>query len=444
MSDTTSHKSGCGPTLEKGRLPQLPCLGLLGLGILVALSAGSCADSAKESPRPTNEAGGDTNADAGAEPGGNGGNGGAAGHASGARTNGGSQIGLDSPEGGAGGEPDPSCAKTVARAEFVPANFLFVIDSSGSMNCNSPDGDAELASRCARFPIQEDPTRPSKWEITKNALRNAFEVLLDKPQISAGLMLFPRETACGVKVDPSVNISTLNQAHLTVMADTLDQVTPEGETPVAGATILSYAHLADRLRSRTLFGNSFVVLLTDGEETCAPSVLERWVEQDIPNARGFDIRTFVIGAPGSEAARPLLSSVAWEGGTASSESCNHGPGGVDGDCHFDMTASIDLESELRAALESITRIDALTCEIDRPENPTGGGVDRNRVNVSFTPTGGEPEEIGNDTATCAEANGWQYSTDDTKILICGEACRRVQDTAGELEVVFGCPTVRVR
>ena len=58
-----------------------------------------------------------------------------------------------------------------------------------------------------------------------------------------------------------------------------------------------------------------MILLTDGSETCAPSVLAPLVDTDVPNARLFDIRTFVIGAPGSEQARRLLSRVAFEGGT---------------------------------------------------------------------------------------------------------------------------------
>lgn len=339
---------------------------------------------------------------------------------------------------------DPACARATAAAEPVPANFLFVLDTSGSMNCNPPEGDTELAERCARFPQKDDPSRPSKWEVTKSALLDALDTLTAKPQVSAGLMLFPHATECGVSAEPAVPIAPLNEAQLATLADAMDAVVPEGETPVAGATILSYAHLADRLRAGTLSGNSFVVLLTDGAETCAPDVLPKLVDKDVPNARGFDIRTFVIGAPGSESARPLLSEVAWRGGAATSEACEHDLDSDGGDCHFDMTTTEDFAVELGRALDAIAGDRALSCEIEVPENSDGRGVDLDRVNVSFTPEGGEPEAIGNDTAPCEEADGWQYSADFTKIILCGDACRRVRDSAGELSVVLGCPTIRVR
>jgi hypothetical protein len=356
----------------------------------------------------------------------------------------GSFIGLGgSWDGGSGGDPEEICAKATTKAEFVPANFLFVIDSSGSMNCNPPDGDSALAARCARFPIQEDPSRPSKWEVTKAALQNALAVLVDKPHVSAGLMLFPQVSECGVSSEPSVPLARLDAEHLTLIAETLDGVQPEGETPVAGATILSYAHLAERLRAGTLSGNSFVVLLTDGVETCAPSILGQLTEQDVPNARLFDIRTFVIGAPGSEGARGLLSSVAFEGGTSTSASCVHDPAEEAGDCHLDMTASANFEAELGEALEAIASTEAASCEIEVPRSSSGTGIDLNRVNVTFTPADGGPEQIGNDTSDCSEANGWQYSADYSKIVLCGEACTRARSVTGELSIVLGCQTARV-
>ena len=109
-----------------------------------------------------------------------------------------------------------------------------------------------------------------------------------------------------------------------------------------------------------------------------------------------------------------------------------------------MTATADFETELQVALEAIASTEALSCEIAVPENPDGGGVDLNRVNVSFTPEDGEAEPIANDSKPCAEAAGWQYSEDQSKILLCGEACRRLKEDKGELSIVLGCPTIKVR
>jgi|GEM_PF-486160 len=339
------------------------------------------------------------------------------------------------------------CARTTTHAELIPANLLFVLDTSGSMTCNPPDGDAELGARCARFPQQEDPKRPTKWEVTSNALRSALNGMKGRPNLSVGLTLFPNGSECGVAMRPDVPIAPLDDAQLEAAEQALLSVKPTGETPIAGATILSFAHLATELRAARLTGNSFVILLTDGAETCAPMALTQLRDKDLPNSRLFDIRTFVIGAPGSESARQLLSQMAWEGGTASSEECEHASSDVSvGDCHFDMTSTDDFEAELGRALERITAIEEVSCVLDVPKNPDGGDVDLERVNVTFTPSEGEPVRIQNDLRkACAEgADGWQYSADRRQIFLCGEACTQVRSEPGELSVVLGCPTEILR
>ncbi len=351
------------------------------------------------------------------------------------------------PNAGAGGMDEETCASSTTRAEPVPSNLLFVMDTSGSMNCNPPDGDEELGARCARYPIQEDRKRPTKWQVVKSALETTLAALTDQPRLSAGVALFPSGSECGVGTMPSVPIAPLDSAQVAAISKALASVTPEGETPLVGGTILSYAHLADELRARHLGGNSFVILLTDGAETCAPSLLDELVEEDVPNARLFDIRTFVIGAPGSEAARGLLSRIAFEGGTARSEDCEHED--IDastGDCHFDMTGSRDFGAELADALAQITATEVISCTLAVPTSPGGGEVDLDKVNITFTPESGEPLDILNDsTSACAEgADGWQYSEDRKQIVLCGEACSRVRATRGELRIVLGCPTVTVR
>jgi hypothetical protein len=356
--------------------------------------------------------------------------------------------------GGEGGEGADTCAATKQVAELTPANLLFVIDKSGSMNCNPPEGDEALNARCANFPVKEDPSLPSKWEVTNDALGNALDSLAENPNVSAGLMLFPvperapsgasgRAESCYVDGEADVEVGSLDTQGRGDLGDALGAVMPAGETPIVGATILGYKYLSDAIRAGDLAGNHFVVLLTDGAETCEPGQLSDLVNRDVPNARLWNIRTFVIGAPGSEQARSLLSQIAWEGGTASSTNCSHGGATPDeGDCHFDMTESMDLAADLNAALQEISRTTVLSCEYDVPENPDGGGVDLNKVNVSFTPGGGDPETIAKTDGDCAAVEGWQYSGDYAKIVLCGETCTRVQaDSRGEVNIELGCPTV---
>lgn len=347
---------------------------------------------------------------------------------------------------GAGGNVN-ECAKTTQKADPTPANLLFVIDKSGSMNCNPPDGDAELGAKCANFPVKEFPDQPSKWEVTSDALSNALDTLAEMPNVRAGVTLFPTDSACGVTAEPDIKIASLDEDERGQIADLLNDVSPSGETPLAGATILSYQHLDQLLEKGKLKGNHFVVLLTDGAETCKEDELPELVSEDVPNARLLNIRTFVIGAPGSEQARARLSQMAWEGGTASSKDCDHsGKKANQGDCHFDMTTSTDFATDLNNALKEIAQTKILSCEFDVPKNESGGGVDLGKVNVTFTSGDGEEEEVLKDSSeSCEDAMGWQYSSDFSKIVLCGEICDRVKaDSEGQVDIVLGCPTVSVK
>ncbi len=130
------------------------------------------------------------------------------------------------------------------------------------------------------------------------------------------------------------------------------------------------------------------------------------MSEDVPNARLLNIRTFVIGAPGSEQARARLSQMAWEGGTASSDDCDHWDDPDKGDCHFDMTKSTDFAADLNDALKEIAQTKILSCEFDVPKNDSGGGVDLDKVNVTFTNGDGDEEEILKDTSeSCDDAMG---------------------------------------
>ncbi len=87
----------------------------------------------------------------------------------------------------------------------------------------------------------------------------------------------------------------------------------------------------------------------------------------------------------------------------------------------------------------------VACELGIPAPPTGEKIDYNKVNVSYTPSSGTGTETVSfdDKAACdAGANGWQYNADKTKILLCGDACKKVQgDLGAKVTVEFGCATV---
>ena len=393
--------------------------------------AGGCSEQPTDSDEPDQEisTGGDSSS------------GGAGARGSGARGSGdetgGTRVVVDAgdePDGRI--DPDAGCASTVMQGDLKPANMLFVVDQSGSMNCNLPE-DGQTTAECEAFPVKEDESLPSKWELTREALKQAFDTLQSTGvKASVGLSMFPvAPSLCDVSVTPAVPIAPLDDAHNTELDTFLDTVEPHGNTPLAGATILSYAHLFDELQASSLDGNVFVVLLTDGFETCKVDEIDKLLTQDVPNA--FDllnIRTFVIGAPGSEDARSLLSQIAWAGGTPAADDCTHSTDPPEvGDCHFDMTESQDFATDLAATLEQISGT-VLTCELDVPTNTTGEGVDLDQVNVDIN-------DQPYDKVDCsAGESGWQYNDDSTLIILCGAACDAATQDNATVSIVLGCPT----
>lgn len=88
----------------------------------------------------------------------------------------------------------------------------------------------------------------------------------------------------------------------------------------------------------------------------------------------------------------------------------------------------------------------VACELGIPEPPSGEKIDYNKVNVTYASStgGGTSETISyDDKSPCdSGANGWQYNADKTKILLCGDACKKVQaDLSAKVTVEFGCGTV---
>ena len=87
--------------------------------------------------------------------------------------------------------------------------------------------------------------------------------------------------------------------------------------------------------------------------------------------------------------------------------------------------------------------EAVSCEVAVPEPPAGATLDFSRINVRITPPDGEPVLVPQDPAKpCGSgAEGWQFSEDKKKILLCGSACSLAKSDPGtKFTVGFGCNT----
>ena len=345
---------------------------------------------------------------------------------------------------------DSACAGEKIVGEASVSNLLFLIDKSGSMKCNPPP---DMSSADCEKQPKKVLDKPSKWEITVDGLKGAVDKLATMdPVPRAGISFFNAGSACSFADVPDVDILELDSSHLTLFKQAIDDRKPWGATPIVGALMRAYDYFYKKEQAEDpkdrMEGNRFVVLLTDGKESCDENYIPTLI-QKADEARRVGIKTFVLGAPGSELSREVLSQLAYNGGTAKAPDCSH-KGAGSGYCHMDMTQEgMVFAEELAKNMEEITgRV--IGCEFRVPKTGADGrAVNLNEVNVLYTPgSGGETQQIKKspDQSCDDPANmGWQYNKDRTLINICKGMCDKLQaDNGAQVEILLGCATDVVR
>ena len=262
----------------------------------------------------------------------------------------------------------------------------------------------------------------SRWDGVTAAVRTVTAEFDDV--IRFGMILFPSpysedECAIGsVIIEPGLGVADdVNVA--------LASWEPLGGTPTAPSL-----ELAGSLLTRDFpEGENYILLATDGAPGCNPAfaghgcecIPGAWCGDDlwgncldrdrtisVMNAlRDLDIRTYVVGVPGSEIVSDLMDDMAVIGGTD-----------IDGR-HYAVDDGPLLLETLRGTAGSIA-----PCEYSLAGGPEGGRVIEVRV---------DGEVVPNDAA-----NGW-VSDGDGDIALSGTACEALRDgREHRLEAVFEC------
>lgn len=348
---------------------------------------------------------------------------------------------------------DAECTGWSREGEPLPATLQLVVDTSGSMT-DSPPGDDDR----------------SKWDITRSALEEAVAAL--PASTNLGVLFYPNKNvtsnghtpgdvdAC-IKIDASIPIAPLGKTdskQRSAFEDGIAQASIESYT----ATHDAYTYALEELLVPFEGPNKFVLLITDGAPTinlgCTwPGEEELsgglWdgagsydgdtdpIIESIGKAQKSGIRTYLIGAPGSEKSvesgtdkRPWLSEAAIAGGTAAPGCTIDGPDY----CHFDMTQETDFSESLVSALQDIRGQIIDSCTFALPTPPTGVTISPELTQVIVEWGNGSSSLIHADkNGDCSD--GWEYNEDDETISLCTKTCQEIKaDTHARLFFSFGC------
>lgn len=339
------------------------------------------------------------------------------------------------------------CASWVTEVEVVPAMLQLVVDVSSSMKEKAPGAAGK-----------------SRWDVARAALLEAIVGVGGEglpASVSAGMLLYPNlET--GVSTMPQDPGLCVNREPM-VLPEELGPADSEQRrrirTGIEGAQLLFSTPTADAydialnesLLPTRFSGQKFMLLITDGEPTVNGQC---WTESGGVNggvdpqpivdmienaANEEDVKTFLIGVPGSESNRRWMSQAAILGGTAPPGcSADGGPNG-DAYCHFDMTTAPDFAAALRAGLNTVLGV-VSPCSFSFAEPPDGMTIDPSKINVLLSDGREDTLIVRDDVGDCTE--GWQLTADD-RILLCSDTCERVQSNPGiTVDLTFGCKSFR--
>jgi hypothetical protein len=336
---------------------------------------------------------------------------------------------------------------TSKTAEKVPLDIYVMFDKSGSMDGEKWDsatqamkafiaqpGAAGIGVGIQFFPLPSGvtcPTFPVQCASDADCSAGCGPCMLTIPGfgICSGV---GNSDSCDVMdySTPAVEISEL-PGNAGALTSAIDGATPDGSgTPTLPALDGAIQHASAWAAAHP--GHvTIVVLATDGDpNSCSSDVSAIQAVAAAGAAANPPILTFVIGAPGGTAAN--LNAIAQSGGTNAA---------------YIIGSNATVEAEFLQAMNDIQN-KTLPCSYLIPEPPPGETLNLGEVNVTYTPTGGQPTTIpqaAGGLASCMPGtNAWYYDdpANPTAVVLCPDTCATLTADAGTtVSVVFGCATI---
>jgi len=310
----------------------------------------------------------------------------------------------------------------------------------------------------------------SKWDVARSALQDVVDHLPQSTQL--GVLFFPNratsqndtteslDASSCVNVSASIPIGALGKtgsAQRLLIAERFTAVIPQGGTPTEDAIRLALSNSVVPTTTSQSGVQTYMILLTDGQPTISGGcrgqgdestavdyqpiielISEAWSEHGV--------RTFVIGAPGSERdvgsgadVRYWLSHAASAGHTPITSDCSDT--GLPNFCHYDMSQVPDFTASLERALQTIVGL-VLSCSFALPTLAAGDTMDPNAVNVVYEANDAQNQEllVARTDANCT-GDGW-YLDSTSSVVLCPKACATIrQNPNAELHIIGGCQSI---
>jgi hypothetical protein len=363
------------------------------------------------------------------DPGGSGGSGAGSGAGAGTGVGGSTTIssgaGIDASgttgTGGSGG----SCASlsSEAESEIQPADIIIAVDTSGSMDEESAEVQANL---------------------------NNFAAIILASGVDAHVVLIADESVCIPAMLGSG--SCPGDENLPAYRHVVQTVNSNDALQVILST---YPQWKDTLRPNA--SKTIAVVSDDESDLSANDFTNQLLALDPPTFQGFKFDAivsfddpqacltacFLSGCVGCGACCPSCMPLAAAEGGVYKQLVQQTTGVIGDLCQQDF------DPVFADMATSVVQGSGISCDYPIPAVPGGDPIDPTKVNVNYTPGGTMDSQPigyvpGGQAACGAQNGGWYYDDpqNPTTIIMCPSTCAALQgDAMGKVEVLFGCDTV---
>jgi hypothetical protein len=301
-------------------------------------------------------------------------------------------------------DPEP-CASVSEAADFaaVPADIIFIVDNSGSMDEETQFVQAQM---------------------------NGFAAQIEMSGVDHHVVLissYPNEEDNGICIDPPLGSGSCpnDDNNLPVYRHVEEKI---GSHNALAKLISTEQEWKDSIRPDSV--KHIVVVSDDESELSANSFKNQFAALD-PSYESYVFHAIVCpwDCPESAAIGETYIDLVDQ------------TGGVLGDlCAQDFQTVFDELAD--AVIQGVP----LSCQFDIPPPPMGMNLDPHKVNVELDDGNGTLEEVPRvmDLADCMNhPEGWYYDdpVNPVQIFLCPQTCAKAQGYAmGTINVLFGCDT----